>query len=154
MQVYRHIFEADLPRRPSKTLDDVAHLKKMVKDHVDKCQYLGEFPSIKMDKSAIIETQQTHKDYPPPRQAARDEACVLTENIMKATENIKNVLKKTYQIKRTKASQVVVLLLSNMDRNFNPETGHSVAIGYFLRGYSLLSDTMQRIREQFRQACH
>ena len=160
LDIYREVFESKIPRRPSKGNSKVAALKALVAEHITQCEYLGEFPSVRAILGSDKSTRQgtggsttspwTSTGY----RVVDDENLVPVASILQTVESCKEITEKVYQLTRVKASQVVVLLISNMDRNWSPEVGHSTVIGYFLRGYSLATATMRRIREKFRKACH
>ena len=156
MDICKDIYEADVPKRPSKATPKITTLQQLVCGHVEKCTFLGEYPSRVADthrrnpESDVCSTPWLQ----PQRVAQCLDFSLSTDNIVEMFELARDVLEKTYQMMRTKASQVVVFLLADMDRTWSAETGHTVAIGYFLRGYSLTVNTMRRVREQFRQACH
>lgn len=49
------------------------------------------------------------------------------------------------QLQREMASQVIVVLLSDLDRMWKPEEPHAVPAMYFFRGYSLSMETMRKL---------
>ena len=66
------------------------------------------------------------------------------EDLLQALLLTLKARKEVYQLSRKKASEIIPILISTLDRTFNAETGHAVPIGYFLRGYSLSSETMRK----------
>lgn len=65
----------------------------------------------------------------------------------------KEVITETYELKRHIASQVVVVLLADLDRLWKPEEPHAVPAMYFFRGYSLSMDIMRQLLEACKKEC-
>jgi hypothetical protein len=60
--------------------------------------------------------------------------------LVKALMNGQKCLVDSYEIQRKQASQVVVVLLADLDRMWKQKEPHTVPIMYFFRGYSLSMD--------------
>lgn len=67
---------------------------------------------------------------------------------------IKNTLKHSFELTRKKATEVLVWLVSDVDRAWRPETPHSVPVAYGLKSYSLTSAVMRNMTDEILAACH
>lgn len=57
------------------------------------------------------------------------------------------------QLQREMASQVIVVLFSDLDRMWKPEEPHAVPAMYFFRGYSLSMETMRKLIDDCKAEC-
>ena len=69
------------------------------------------------------------------------------------TTEIKSAINESYQICRQKATELLVWLLSDTDRCFNPEIPHSLPVAYAMKGYSLTTTVMRKMHNDILQAC-
>lgn len=52
------------------------------------------------------------------------------------------------------ASEILVFMLSDVDRKFKPEMPHAIPIAYGLKGYSLKSESLRNMINHVVQTCH
>ena len=137
--IISNIYMDQEPRRPTRLSKESKELKELLKQHVSKCKFVGEFPSVKSQNSTD-KLNENEKEF-----SYND----LTSSLLKARTSVKDA----YNLKRTFASQVVVHLLSDLDRMWKSELPHAVTVMYYYRGYSLPMDTARTLLEHCRNAC-
>ena len=138
--IIRTIYIGQEPKRMSRLSKESKELKEGLKHHCSQCQYLGEFPSVKSqqrndNRQDEIEEEFSYSD--------------LARALLKA----KTSIKESYNLKRIYASQVVVYLLSDLDRMWKSELPHAVPVMFFYRGYSLPMEIAKTLTEHCRNKC-
>lgn len=129
IEIYWNIYESDLPRRPLRISQETKELKMLINNHMSKCTFLGEFPSVKgriQQQGAemkpmthwLISAGLNHDRYPP-----KSTNTLSTSTALRMFDSCKDVFNTVFQLNRVKASQVVVMMISNMDRTWI-DTGH------------------------------
>lgn len=136
------LYHDSLPKRPTSISKHSKQLKENIKNFVSKCEFVGEFPSVK----GVIADESQH---------CNDGECSSPtyEMAIKLFMKAKQALEDAYQLQRQYASQVVVFLLADLDRLWKQEEPHAVPVMFFFRGYSLSMDIFRKIHEQCKKAC-
>lgn len=130
-------------------------IKELCKDISNSSTFIGEFPSVlgtlHTNELIIDQDNLPYQTFQTTTPTLKKDYC--EKEMISTLVSASTVLKEAYQLTRKKASEVIPIMLSTVDRISNPETGHAQPIGYFLRGYSLSTDVMRNIAEDFMQAC-
>ena len=148
MEIKEHVekvYYQRIPKRPHRLSQDSKNLKEKLHKVTDECEFVGEFPSV-------------HGTYNSDNVLSADStlnvaACTYRETL-KALLKGKQALTDSYELQRQHASQVVVYLLSDLDRLWKPEEPHAVPILYFYRGYSLSMEIIRKITDYCKDICH
>lgn len=136
------IYDNDCPKVPkaTKTMDIGSKIKEFVKTNV---RFVVEVPSL---TSTDSKSWQISSDY--PFQFAKEEMIraypeIATKAIIEILEKGKASNKTCYNLKRRKATEVMVWMLTNINRNSSTEIPCSVPLAYGLKDYKLTSTAMR-----------
>ena len=77
----------------------------------------------------------------------------LLTRIEEAVNQAQKVTTQLYQLCRRKSSEVLVWLIQDTDREWNPEYPHSMPIAYALKGYTLTVEVMCRMCAEILKSC-
>ncbi|KAL5011712.1 hypothetical protein ScPMuIL_010263 [Solemya velum] len=141
--------------RPSKKSEGVQHLKDRISVYVEeKISFLGEFVSVRGVEctgkvSNIEEPYCIHgvvgaKIYDPH---------ITIAGVKSSLCETKEVFNASYQLNRTKGSEFLCFLISDLDRMPCPTGIPPVPIAYGLKGYSLPTDTLRNMLEFVLSEC-
>ena len=142
LNIVNEIYNKTVPKRPTRLSKDTKTLKVNIKEHVSKCEFIGEVPSVKA--VAEVEGGRPNKGIP--------ESCTYSE-LIKHLLKAKASLVDSYNLQRKFASQVVVYLLADLDRLWKPEEPHAVPVMFYYRGYSLSMDIARQLTTYCRTEC-
>ncbi|CAG2194451.1 unnamed protein product [Mytilus edulis] len=149
------VFYSENDKPPSKLSSRAKEIKELCKDISNSSTFIGEFPSVlgtlHTNELIIDQDNLPYQTFQTTTPTLKKDYC--EKEMISTLVSASTVLKEAYQLNRKKASEVIPIMLSTVDRISNPETGHAQPIGYFLRGYSLSTDVMRNIAEDFMQAC-
>ncbi|KAH3864335.1 hypothetical protein DPMN_027352 [Dreissena polymorpha] len=137
MDIIDSIYMKSVPKRPTRIPKEIKSLRQEIKEHVEHCEFLGEFPSVK--------ACEINRDYLAEPFSYHD--------LMRALMKGKQLMKEVYNLKRHFASQVVVYLLADLDRLWKPELPHAVPIMYCYRGPSMTMEIARNLLEHVVKAC-
>jgi hypothetical protein len=119
-------------------------------------RFLGEFPSRTASPSNLERAISSPGPYvkfeQPPRQSTTDS--LKLEGLSEIITAIRSCISEWRQISRKKATEVLVWLLQDTDRQWNEECLHSCPVAYAMRGPSLDSVTMRAMNDSVIRACH
>ena len=146
------VYEQQVPRRPTRLSRESKEIKGDLNAVVKQCEFIGEFPSVQ----GVFNTDST-RDQPSPYYLPDDSLESLNhltyDDILRSMHLGKEVIVESYELHRQSASQVIVVLLADLDRLWKPEEPHAVPIMYFFRGYSLSMDIMRKLLDSCKEAC-
>ena len=120
---------------PTKTDKYIKQLEIEIDEHVQKCEFVGEFPSIIINTTTCLESEvsTTMPDYPfvhatKKRSTTRRSTTsrVSCEAAIKALLKASTLMKESISFYKKKASEVVVFTLADSDRTWKKEIGHIV----------------------------
>ena len=142
--------------KPTRLSENSKLLKARLRDFNDShVTFVMEVPALIAKKSEHNPTL-TEIANPPfllPREKASASPATVP-SIHQALLEAQCSVHSAYQLNRKQAVEVLVWLLSDVNRMWQPEIPHSVPIAYGLKGYSLPSDIMRGICDDILQACH
>ncbi|KAI8490370.1 hypothetical protein Bbelb_316380 [Branchiostoma belcheri] len=134
------------PVKPSHLTPESKSLKEMLKEKAKTVEFLGEFPSV----TAVREPQLSSASVSGPVRVNM----LALEELSTLLLSVERLINEHYQLNRKKASEVVVQIVGNLDREWSMELTHGFPTNYFLKGYSLNSAVMRDIVEENHQKCH
>lgn len=128
-----NVFGCDSPKRPSKLAEKINSLRVNVKEECGKAKFPGEFRSAKITPAAVISHRSTTiKDL---QQLVHDVSTLVTDG---------------YELQRQKASEAMVFLCCDLDRNWSKDPLKWAPVSWFPKGYSLTGQVFLRIVEDVR----
>ena len=156
-EIYGHV-EGEKKKRRPKTLNIA--FRKRVKElldqfYIDDVSMLAEIPSLYancedrevVDEASPYESMNTNFSRLLDSHAEE----VDIDIILNTTQTLVN---NGYQLARKKATEVIVWLLSDVDREWKSEIPHSIPVAWCLKGNSLAVDMMRSMTEDVLQACY
>ena len=66
------------------------------------------------------------------------------KDVRDIVENVSYLVKEAFEIKRQKASEAVVFLISDLSRNWSKNPLRWAPVCWFLKGYSLMTETIRK----------
>jgi hypothetical protein len=70
------------------------------------------------------------------------------ETFQKAILAIPALLNEAHMLTYPRATEIVVFMMSDLNRTYHPERPHSVPVAYGLRGYSMTTDVMRKMMNE------
>ncbi|XP_066266599.1 uncharacterized protein [Branchiostoma lanceolatum] len=134
------------PVKPTHLTPESKSLKQMLKEKAETVEFLGEFPS-------VTAVREPHLSSTVTSGSVRVNTLAL-EELSTLLMSVERLINEHYQLNRKKASEVVVQIVGNLDREWSMEQTHGFPTNYFLKGYSLTSEVMRSIVEENHQKCH
>ncbi|CAG2197667.1 unnamed protein product [Mytilus edulis] len=136
------LYGQTIPKRPTRVSENAKEIRQRMVTYRKTCVgFLCEIPSIKCTSNGISQTT-TETPYVFPLHVQRENEDTESNIEKVLTESVFNI-KESYQICRRKASEVLVWLLSDSDRQRHPEMQNSVPIAYAMKGYSLSTNIIK-----------
>jgi hypothetical protein len=134
------------PPLTSRLRNEAKQLKNEMQEFAEKnVQFLCEVPSIKGFSCAHEPTNGMTEFCTHPAQNCErnssDQPCLIEETLMKA----KTLVEETYELCRKKATEVLVFMMSDLDRFSNVGCGHSLPVAFGLQGPSLKTDCVNKM---------
>ena len=143
LRIVDEVYNKQVPKRPTRLSKDSKALKLKMKEHVSKCEFIGEFPSVKA-KPVRTDSQSSHSE--------TESACTYSE-LIRQLMKARNALVDAYNLQRKFALQFVVYLLADLDILWKMEEPHAVPVMFFYRGYSLSMDIARQLTNYCREEC-
>ena len=146
------IYSGETPMRPKCKQKNVPYLKDQIKIFMEKnIKYLGEFKSV---QGTSCSHQLLSDDiYRGHKQQNKGTTTMLIQDDKELPLRLNKYIEEAYNILRTKASEILCFLLSDLDRMYKPELPHSIPVAYGLEGYSLKSEAMRSMMETILSEC-
>jgi hypothetical protein len=138
-------------RRPSKRSANVHSLKEQVDVFLqNNVTFVDEVPSAcakpcMHDKSDYPSCQHHHTHIRPAARTSGHQTSSLVDTVA----NLKKCIEKAHHLNRTRATEVLLFMLSDLDRHYKPEIPHA----YGLQGHILRADTMINMLDCILDAC-
>jgi hypothetical protein len=79
---------------------------------------------------------------------------ISIQSVQALLHDTEKKLESAYNLTRTRASEFLAFMLSDVDRNYKEEEFHSVPIAYGLKGYSLPNQVMREMMEYVLLECY
>ena len=122
------------PSIPTRISQTAKSIKADLSDLHSSVQFLGEFPSKKAFETGDTERPRPdsrllyHKE---PMQKPRSSCVVTIKELKNITEIVKPAISKSFNLRRNKASEVVIYILVDTDRLSKPDSIPLVPVAYF-----------------------
>ena len=145
--VSNSLYHTKVPKRPSRTSEESKKLKQQLQSHVKECIFVGKFPSVQ----GTFNSNGTGGRWSASSNEKQN-TCHYDE-LLRVMLKVTAAVQESYELQRQHASQVVVYLLADLDRLWNPEEPHAVPVLYFYRGYSLSMPIIRKITEYCKRQC-
>ena len=139
LSVVEEVYQSGI-KQPSKIPRNAKELFQPLKEHVEKCVFLGELPSLRASTTASL--------------SAKPNEMRTTQDVTNCLTKAKELLVSTHNLQRQKATEVLAFILSDVNRHWKSDVGHGTLIGYALRGYSLSCEVMRKMVEDFANAAY
>ncbi|XP_076088264.1 uncharacterized protein LOC143058683 [Mytilus galloprovincialis] len=148
----KNLYGIPIPKKPTRISENVKNIKLRMKSYNENfTEFLCEVPSL---KGTCTEIAQTIPESPYLFPIHIETISIPLNNMDILFTEIISSLREAFEICRKKASEVLVWLLSDTDRNWNEEIPHSLPIGYAMKGYSLPTSPMRNMHNAMLQACY
>ena len=131
------VYCQDKPKKPTKLPSAIAEIREEIQRECRKAKFCGEVPSI----TNIQDRPTPNKDHTKP------EAVDLLYRIAQ-------LLSDGYELRREKASEAMVFLCCDLDRNWSKEQIRWAPVCWFPKGYSLTCKVFRNIVEEVHNNCH
>ncbi|KAL5010284.1 hypothetical protein ScPMuIL_012589 [Solemya velum] len=95
---------------------------------------------VKSNVELIAEMRSIKGEYSETSSVRENGTCTsdfYIESLIEILSSIKNDVQRCYNLTRTKASELLAFMISDLDREYSFEQLHSVPVAYGLKGYSL-----------------
>lgn len=153
----QNVYYGDYPSVPTKLSDKARLLKQLVVDEAEKAEFLGEFVSVTAHcsvRSQSLADEDSVYYHQQGNEVHHERQSVWFETVVQYLHKAIKQVSEAYEYQKPMASEVLVYLISDMDRTWNREIGHGLPISYLFKGYSLSMGTARRILEEVLNECH
>ena len=147
------IYDQQHPVQPRKLRPAVQILKSKFRDFVNnKVTFLAEFPSLDLEDSGQFRECEDVPFRFCHHKLAHDEQ-VTVEGALLICESALKVIDNGYNLLRKRATEVMVWVLTNKDRNSKLEIPCSLPIAYGLKDYKLTNQAFRCATEEILKEC-
>lgn len=146
------VYGGEKPKRPTRlSLSSKEIVKQLCDYRESKTQFLCEMKSVKVKYNGASQTNNSSPYiFPVVTLSEQRPECDVELVINAAALAIEEV----HQLCRKKATEVLVWLLSDTDRVWDPEIPHSTPVAYAMKGYSLPVQQMRAMHDHVLQRCY
>ena len=131
------LYGTEKPKRPVKVSDEAKTIQSDIERCTASAEFLGEFPSA----------------YASTFQPQLMENQILISDHIALLEMIQTLTKESYELQRQKASEAMVFLVSDIDRNWSKNPLRWAPVCWFPKGYSLTTETLRNLLEHVQTSC-
>ena len=143
------------PSRPKKKSASVGIIGNMIKTFLnEKVHFVAEVSSIKAlecNNAQHFPDQNSSYCFHDSRDNVNQD--VTLKALLCLSHEVNTCLDKAYKLCRTRATEFLGFMISDLDREYNPEHYHAVPIAYALKGYSLPIDILRKMIEHVLVEC-
>ena len=142
------------PSRPKKKSATVVDIANMINTFLkEKVQFIGEVTSVQAMECNSQQSSDQSSPYCLHHSYDRANQDVTMKAVLCLNHEVKSCLDKAYKLCRTRATEFLGFMISDLDREYNPENYHAVPIAYALKGYSLPIDVLRKMIEHVLIEC-
>lgn len=141
------------PKRFSKT-------RKQLQDDIIAFQstnttLIGEFPSTKVvsRNTTQLVSDDTHNPYIRAGKCSRQERQVELSDVQNTLETLKMWFIDTYECLPSVASEILVFMVSDLDRMYNMESENAHIVAYAMKGPSMRNDILRKMIHDVISTC-
>ncbi|CAG2221722.1 unnamed protein product [Mytilus edulis] len=153
LDIVKDIYCCENSRKPSKLSRDILDMKKQIADECRKAKFMGEFLSASnvdipsTTKVCNVEDQQYTTE-------TNGTNFKLIANVSDLLTNLCDIVNESYELQRQKASEAIVFLCCDLDRNWSKNPFRWAPVCWFPKGYSISTVTVRKVLEQVHTECH
>ncbi|KAK7507914.1 hypothetical protein BaRGS_00000879 [Batillaria attramentaria] len=155
------IYGSSDPAKPKKLPHGIRDLQDRLKQYSrDRVRFLAEVPSATVSRTclhSVTSTTDCGLNCHPSPENAFNKKCQVKEVTVSTLQTLacetKDCLEEAYTLSRSLASEVLVFMLSDLDRIHRREQQHSVPVAYALKGYSLTSSVLRQLIDEVLKRC-
>ena len=118
----------------------------MIQDTLgDNVELIGEFPSVNAEVTSAPTTSINDQHHRDP--VAVDYGCknIYIQDVLSTLHQCKQVLPDQYQFTRVLATEILVFVITDLDRLFHFEHNNAHILAYGMKGFTLLTDTYRKM---------
>ncbi|CAC5400791.1 unnamed protein product [Mytilus coruscus] len=143
---------------PTKLPSDLKEFQEKMKQYCkDSIQLIAEVPSVVAKTCGHDEVSSDKNDAKCKQhkssQPISTESCTVSD-LNKTVYEIMETVKEAYGLTRHIATEVIVYLISDLNRSHLSERQHSVPIGYAMKGYSMTTGVMRYMVNDILEKCY
>ncbi|MEW8546432.1 MAG: YqaJ viral recombinase family protein, partial [Candidatus Thiodiazotropha sp.] len=138
LAIVEDVFGPEHPKRPNALHKNVGKLKSKIKDECKNTNFIGEFVS------GVSSSGSSQRVLEP----------ITVSHSKEMFSALASLLREGYQLKREKATEAVVFICCDLDREWSKHSLRWAPISWFPKGYSLKTDTMRKIYESVMAECN
>ncbi|VDI80060.1 Hypothetical predicted protein [Mytilus galloprovincialis] len=149
------IYGTEKPVMPKKLPDELKTIKEKIKTYCDnKVQFLAEIPSCQVSREckhehSSVESEKIGRNcHTKCLDSVKPQTKHDVTTLQMTTIEINSCLDQAYSLERHLASEVLIFLISDLDRI------HSTRVGFSMKGYSLTSSVMRKMIDDTLQKCY
>ena len=136
------IYDINCPRRPYKRSAESIQIQDKLSIYLEEhTKIICELPSLKVENSnqsdSSTEGNESPFATPLPLDAEKEEEYVKCDTVLSTLFQVNKWLKHTYELNRSVASEILLFMANDLDRQYNPEGNNSHPIAYAMKGSSL-----------------
>ena len=150
------LYGTENPKRPVKRSDNLHEIQREISTFVkENVTFIAEVPSV-MAKMCSHESQdQTYNLYHFLHNSTdrRSRGETRGEKLVECLGVAEKSLREADRLSNTRATEVLVFMVSDLDRLYKPEIPHSVPVAYGLQGRSLTANTMRKMLKHVISEC-
>lgn len=146
MAVTENIYSENL-QIPSKLHAEVQPLKKKLCEFSRNSDFVAEIPSLRGKPCTCCNHQHTSTATPFKQHSKHEDYSdeITCEYLVDVCENSLRHYDEAYNLLRRPAKEVLVAVVSDLDRNPHSEFQHAVPIAYYMTGFSLKMHAVRHI---------
>jgi hypothetical protein len=155
VELTQQLYCAEPQLKPSRVSPEALQLKDTLKEYADSSHFIAEFPSL---QGVPCECRQT---------VAKDKSECLTKHKQTNTNHFLSTIEdalsvcyhsrekhaECYELLRKPAKEVLVAVISDIDRVSTDDSQYAVPIAYYMSGFSLKMDAVRAIINDIISAC-
>ncbi|MEW8545065.1 MAG: YqaJ viral recombinase family protein, partial [Candidatus Thiodiazotropha sp.] len=150
------IYDVNCPRRPSKVSKECVSLKSRITQYLQKnCKVVCEVPSLKtsdINTGACSDTL-AYDYYWTPKEVTKTEENITCDTMLSTLFHLDKWLKHTYELNRSLASEILVFMVNDLNRQYHFEISNSHPIAYAMKGSSLPANNFRQMVDHVIAAC-
>ncbi|XP_052233224.1 uncharacterized protein LOC127846086 [Dreissena polymorpha] len=132
------LYNGNETKKPTKIGPEIKQLQYEIEEQSKSVEFLGLFPSAKACSASNMNR----------------ESASSIKTFMDVINQVKNTHNDLYELTRERATEAVVFLCTDLDRNWKKEELKCAPVAWFPKGYSLKTTTMRTIAEHVHNMCH
>ena len=148
------IYHSNAPKRPKKRMEGCKLLKQKIASIVkENVEFLGEFPSVFSKKCDDLRIFQEYESRQVQKEGSLKKSPLPIEEVLTTLHNYKKFIENQFQLTRQLATEVLLFVITDLDRVFTFDQNYAHIIGYAMKGYSLTTDVYRSMMLQTLDTC-